>query len=178
MKSIFPLVLLLAVVGRITAAETHASRVATVTNTPGCVAFWDFVTREPDGARRFTAQVPPGTKHDFALDAANYVRDYWGEGREATYADFPVLGRGPFGNAIRIRKEDDPNFRPHDLYTPANDGSGGPFTIGRVIHSSRSVGFTGWIGGVAVFNRALTAEELGKLASLTKAGSIPRAEQR
>ena len=33
--------------------------------------------------------------------------------------------------------------------------SGGPFTIGRVIHSSHSVGFTGWIGGVAVFDRAL-----------------------
>ena len=55
----------------------------------------------------------------------------------------------------------------HDrLYTPANDGTGGPFTIGRVIHSSRGVGFTGWIGGVAVFNRALGADELAKLAQL------------
>jgi hypothetical protein len=55
----------------------------------------------------------------------------------------------------------------HDhLYTPSNDGTGGPFTIGRVIHSSRGVGFTGWIGGVAVFNRALSAEELGRLAEL------------
>lgn len=28
----------------------------------------------------------------------------------------------------------------HDsLYTPANDGTGGPFTIGRVIHSSRNL---------------------------------------
>jgi hypothetical protein len=71
-----------------------------------------------------------------------------------------------------------PWWYPHELYTPANDGSGGPFTIGRVIHSSRSVGFTGWIGGVAVFNRALTAEELEKLASLKKTGAIPRAEQR
>ena len=58
----------------------------------------------------------------------------------------------------------------HDrLYTPANDGTGGPFTIGRVIHSSRSVGFTGWIGGVAVFNRALTAEEMGKLSAIRSA---------
>jgi hypothetical protein len=27
--------------------------------------------------------------------------------RAATYADFPQLGRGPFGNAIRIVKETD-----------------------------------------------------------------------
>ena len=59
-----------------------------------------------------------------------------------------------------------PWWYPHGIYTPPNDGSGGPFTIGRVIHSSRSVGFTGWIGGVAVFNRALTAEELARLSSL------------
>jgi hypothetical protein len=61
----------------------------------------------------------------------------------------------------------------HDaIYTPANDGTGGPFTIGRVIHSSRGVGFTGWIGGVAVFNRALRAEELGALAQLTKLAPV------
>ncbi|MEY4133478.1 MAG: hypothetical protein RL592_1536, partial [Verrucomicrobiota bacterium] len=54
------------------------------------------------------------------------------------------------------------------IYEPKNDGTGGPFTIGRVIHSSRSVGFTGWIGGVAVFDRALTAEELAKFHALTK----------
>ena len=41
---------------------------------------------------------------------------------------------------------------PHDLYAPPHDGSGGPFTIGRVIHGSRSVGFTGWIGGVVVYD--------------------------
>ncbi len=51
----------------------------------------------------------------------------------------------------------------------ANDGTGGPFTIDRVIHSSCGVGFTGWIGGVAVFNRALSAEELGKLSSFNQA---------
>ena len=85
-------------------------KVATVMNTPGCVAFWDFVKREPDGAHRFTAHVPPGATNDFALDAANYIKDYWGEGRAATYADFPLLGRGPFGQAIRVRKEEDKTF--------------------------------------------------------------------
>ena len=59
-----------------------------------------------------------------------------------------------------------PWWYPHDIYTPKDAKSGGPFTIGRVIHSSRSVGFTGWIGGVAVFNRALSAEEIATLASL------------
>jgi hypothetical protein len=59
-----------------------------------------------------------------------------------------------------------PWWFPHDLYTPKADGTGGPFTIGRVIQSARSVGFTGWIGGVAVFDRALTAAELARLHAL------------
>ncbi len=42
----------------------------------------------------------------------NYIKSYWGAGREASYADFPQLGRGPFGNAVRIVKETDPDFRP------------------------------------------------------------------
>jgi hypothetical protein len=64
------------------------------------------------GARRFTAHVPAGAPTDYPLDAGNYINDFWGTGREATYADFPLLGRGPFGNAIRIVKETDDNFRP------------------------------------------------------------------
>ncbi len=99
------------------ATEPAAERVATVMNTPGCVAFWDFGKREPEGTHRFTAHVPAGATNDFALDAGNYVKDYWGEGREATYADFPLLGRGPFGQAIRIRKEEDKSFRPF-LFVP------------------------------------------------------------
>jgi hypothetical protein len=62
-----------------------------------------------------------------------------------------------------------PWWYPHDLYTPKDAQSGGPFTIGRVIHSSRGVGFTGWIGGVAVFDQALSSEELGKLAEIRNA---------
>lgn len=100
-----------------TAAEPVAQKAAAVTGTPGLVAFWDFVQREPEGARRFIAHVPPDAKTNYPLDAANYVRDFWGTGREATYADFPQLGRGPFGNAIRIVKETDPDFRPF-LYVP------------------------------------------------------------
>ncbi len=98
--------------GAVAQASSYEQRTASVTCTPGLVAFWDFVQREPAGARRFVAQVPRGATNTFALEAGNYVKDYWGEGREATYADFPLLGRGPFGQAIRIRKETDATFRP------------------------------------------------------------------
>lgn len=105
-----------------------AEPVSTVTRTPGLVAFWDFVKREPDGARRFTAHVGEGVATDYPLDAANYIKEYWGTGREATYADFPQLGRGPFGNAIRIVKETDPDFRPF-LSVPRGRLHGTPLDI-------------------------------------------------
>jgi hypothetical protein len=92
-------------------ADPYADRVATVTATPGLVAFWDFSKREATGGR-FTAHVPAGAKTDYPLDAGNYVKDLWGQGRAATYADFPLLGSGPFGEAIRLKPETDPDFRP------------------------------------------------------------------
>ncbi len=99
------------------AVDTYRDRVASVMATPGCVAFWDFVQREPTGAHRFTAHVPAGATNHYALDAGNYIKDFWGDGREASYADFPLLGRGPFGEAVRIRKETDASFRPF-LFVP------------------------------------------------------------
>ena len=110
-------IVLLAATGTADAATERDRRTAIVTGTPGLVAFWDFVDREPGDGGRFVAHVPPSAPTNYPLDAGNYVRDYWGEGREATYADFPLLGRGPFGEAIRIRKEDDPSFRPF-LFVP------------------------------------------------------------
>lgn len=92
-------------------AEGCQARIETVTGTPGLVAFWDFSKREAAG-RRFTAHVPAGSTHDYALDAGNYVKDLWNAGPEATYADFPLLGSGPFGEAIRIKAETNPDFRP------------------------------------------------------------------
>ena len=61
-----------------------------------------------------------------------------------------------------------PWWYPHGIYAPADATIGGPFTIGRVIHSSRSVGFTGWIGGVAVFDRPLRRDELQELSNLRR----------
>tara|TARA_A100001391_G_scaffold204852_1_gene202147 strand:+ start:140 stop:1411 length:1272 start_codon:yes stop_codon:yes gene_type:complete len=98
------------------AVEPESNR-QVVIGTPGLVAFWDFVKREPEGDRRFTAHVPPDATTDYPLDAGNYVRDYWGQGRRANYADFPLLNSGPFGQAIRIRDESDANFRPF-LFVP------------------------------------------------------------
>ena len=87
----------------------YQQRVDAVRKIPGFVALWDFVKR--DGGR-FAAWQAKGDRHDFRLDAVNYVRDYWGEGRLATYDDFPLLGRGPFGEAIRLRQETDKDLRP------------------------------------------------------------------
>ena len=61
----------LATPGRLAAAEPNHALV--VSSTPGLVAFWDFVKREPDQARRFTAHVPAGAATDYPLDAANYI---------------------------------------------------------------------------------------------------------
>lgn len=98
-------------------AETPSERVAAVKEMPGLVAFWDFVRREEGREKRFLAHVPEGATNDYPLDAANYIKDYWGAGPAATYADFPLMGRGPFGEAIRIRAEENPDFRPF-LYVP------------------------------------------------------------
>lgn len=51
-------------------AGSVQERVATVTSTPGLVAFWDFTKREAPG-KRFTAHVPAGATNDYALDAGN-----------------------------------------------------------------------------------------------------------
>jgi len=117
--------------------DSYNDRLASVTSIPGCVAFWDFVKREPDGEHRFTSHIPAGETNDFALDATNYVKDYWGEGPPATYADFPLLGHGPFGQAIRIRREKNAMFRPllfvprSRLHDSAIDikGTGKPVTL-------------------------------------------------
>jgi hypothetical protein len=80
-----------------------------VRGTPGFVALWDFVKRS---GGKFAAHQAKGDNRDFSLDAVNYVREYWGEGREASYNDFPTLGRGPFGDAVEFREEPDVTFRP------------------------------------------------------------------
>lgn len=128
MRIIFLLCITLLSGSALFGSESIEAKIKTVTETPGCVAFWDFSKRESDGEKRFLAHVPEGQTDEYPLDAANYVKDYWGEGREATYEDFPLLGRGPFGEAIQIRKETDPNFRPF-LYVPRSRLHDSPLDI-------------------------------------------------
>ncbi len=59
----------------------------------------------------------------------------------------------------------------HDLYSPRTPDEGGPFTIGRVIHSSRGNGTQQFIGGVAVYNRALSATQMRRLARIGRTGA-------
>lgn len=84
--------------------ELYSQRVDTVRQVPGLVAFWDFVQRE-DGIRgqeRFCAYTAPGDTHRYVLEPHNLSWDYWHEGRPATLVDFPLLGRGPFGQAVHF----------------------------------------------------------------------------
>lgn len=90
--------------------HSAANPIQLVTRVKGFVALWDFTTRDAQG--NFTAHQPKGSHDDYHLDPINYIHDYWHQGRPATNADFPLLGRGPFGQAIQIRNETDPNFRP------------------------------------------------------------------
>ncbi len=86
----------------------------------------------------------------------------WAEGTYQPPASFAQVVDGKL-----TRLKVNPFWFPHDLYTPPTLDRGGPFTIGRVIHSSRSVGFVGLIGGIAVFDRAITPAQLRKIAALT-----------
>lgn len=77
--------------------------VSHVHSVPGLVAFWDFVQREDGvgGRGRFVSRLADGSM-GYPLDAVNISRQYWHEGREVTVDDFPLLGSGPFGDAIGV----------------------------------------------------------------------------
>lgn len=87
-----------------TAAE-YLRRVDVVTEIPGLAAFWDFVERDggPDGDGHFVARTAVPGERRYPLMPWNISRTYWNEGDEATMADFPLLGRGPFGQAVQFR---------------------------------------------------------------------------
>jgi hypothetical protein len=77
--------------------------------------------------------------------------------------------KGKFATIVKrelVALKANPFWFGHDLYAPLNPEDGGPFTIGRVIHTSRSVGFTGYIGGVAVFGQPLSAKQMERLAAI------------
>lgn len=53
--------------------QAFERRSALAMNTPGFLASWDFVTREPDGSGRFIARTPVRAANDFALDAGSWI---------------------------------------------------------------------------------------------------------
>lgn len=120
--------LCLSTITALVSTTTAADKVESVTKVPGFVAFWDFVEREPEGEKRFIAHVPEGATNRYPLDAANYVKGYWEKGPAATYGDFPLLGRGPFGEAIQIKNETNPDFRPF-LFVPRSRLHDSPLDI-------------------------------------------------
>lgn len=81
-------------------------RVAEVTSIPGLAAFWDFVEREDGaaGSGRFVARTAATGERRYPLEPWNISRAFWNQGEEATLADFPLLGRGPFGQAVRFNR--------------------------------------------------------------------------
>jgi len=96
------------------ASDSYRRRVQAVTRIPGLAAFWDFGQREdgPQGTGRFIAHTKGGPQDRYALDARNIPHDYWRAGRPASYSDFPLLGRGPFGQAVHFSATADRELRP------------------------------------------------------------------
>ena len=88
-----------------TAASEYRRRVELVTGIPGLAAFWDFVERDggTGGDGHFLARTAVAGERRYPLMPWNISRAFWNEGKEATMADFPLLGRGPFGQAVQFR---------------------------------------------------------------------------
>ena len=83
-----------------------------------------------------------------------------------------VLGKTLKHDLVALKSN--PYFFEHDIYEPKSLEQGGPFTIGRVIHSNRHATLSAWIGGVAVFDRALTDEEMKKLAAIGNCSALAK----
>jgi len=83
----------------------YEKRVNEIRNTPGLAAFWDFVLREDGvaGKGRFMAYTSPSDRYKYILEPVNISREFWKDGSEATMADFPLLGYGPFGQAVQFK---------------------------------------------------------------------------
>ena len=93
---------------------------------------------------------------------------------EATYQVQPdgTLGKPMKRELVALKSN--PYYFGHDIYAPKSLEEGGPFTIGRVIHSNRHATLSAWIGGVAVFDRALSDDEMKRLATI---GNCLRVDQ-
>jgi hypothetical protein len=124
----------------------------------------------------------PPEEAPLAVKTISVAKDFRIEARHYQYTRVRVtLVRARDGRFREVKRDLEalklnPWWYPHGIYAPNDPETGGPFTIGRVIHSARGVGFTGWIGGVAVFNRALSADEMSMLARVARERPIELAE--
>jgi hypothetical protein len=102
--------------------DIYLRRTAAVRAVPGLTAFWDFMQREDGvgGRGRFVAQTDIPGESRFALFPHNVSRDFWNDGVESTLDDFPLLGRGPFGQAIVFHEAKAQNNLPV-LLVPRSD---------------------------------------------------------
>lgn len=84
--------------------EANQERVDLVKQFPGLVALWDFVHRRDSWQTDNPFISIPGESggQTYELEPRNISLDYWKQGPEATLADFELLGRGPFGQAVRF----------------------------------------------------------------------------
>ncbi|MCA9131611.1 MAG: hypothetical protein KDA45_00580, partial [Planctomycetales bacterium] len=100
--------------GTSSVSDEYQQRVEAVRNTPGLVAFWDFVLREdgPGGSGNFLAHTAAGDEHRYVLEPHNLSRDFWHDGNQPELADFPLLGRGPFGQAVQFQYQKAKNDMP------------------------------------------------------------------
>ena len=85
---------------------------------------------------------------------------------KATYQLQPdgTLGKPLERDLVAVKSN--PYYFGFDIYAPQSMEEGGPFTIGRVIHSNRHATLSAWVGGVAVFDRALSDDEMKTLATI------------
>lgn len=95
------------------ATKVYMKRVEALKQTSGLVAFWDFVLRESkDGNSRFLAHTAIYDNNQYVLEPRNISLEFWGEGTQATMADFPLLDRGPFGQAVQFKSPENQDDLP------------------------------------------------------------------
>ena len=85
-------------------AAANQARVHRVKQIPGLVALWDFVERRNSWETDKPFVSIPGESGGqvYELEPRNISLDFWNEGPKTTLADFKLLGRGPFGQAVRF----------------------------------------------------------------------------
>ncbi len=78
--------------------------------------------------------------------------------REGRFVEAEILERDLIGLCVN------PYYFPGEIYAPASADQGGDFTIGKVVTHNDGNGMTGYIGAVAVFDGALSDEQMAQLA--------------